>query len=285
MKLLFQKLPRFVWVLIGLIAFGLCRVPVERNLREQLIETHLLIPPPGQSARQQMSQSALMGLLGGLRSLLASFLVLKAHEEFSFKQWDDLRSTYEIVTNLEPRDESHWTSVIWHIGINATANMQIDESIPKFERDRRFQEYALEALAIGDNALEQLPESVDIRMQMVEVYREKLRDDCGAAKLYGEIVKLPDQPAFAKRFWGYFRARCPGEEREDYEYLFGLYAESKGNHLPTLIKEIKILEEELAVPLYLRITDPDPDTLEGRPMPDIWRPWLPSLLPGGIILP
>ena len=79
-----------------------------------------------------------MGTLGGLRSLVATYLTLNAFEHFSTKSWDDLRANYLIITNLEPRDESHWVSVIWHIGINATANMEIDTRLPAFERERRF---------------------------------------------------------------------------------------------------------------------------------------------------
>ncbi len=279
MKRLFQKMPRLVLAVIALAAFGVLRAPLEDDLRERLVAADLLLPPPGRGAFEQMSQSALMGTLGGLRSLVATFLTLHAFEHFSTKSWDDLRAAYLVITNLEPRDESHWVAVIWHIGINATANMEIDTRLPAFERQRRFNEYAFQAIDLAERGLAQLPESAAIRLQLAEVYREKLKDDCATARVYSEIIGLPGAPSYARRFHGYFMARCPGREEEAYEYLMDLYREGERQHLPTLIKEIQNLEEKLAIPAPLRIPDGDPDRPQKRPA----RPA--NVLPGGIVVP
>lgn len=279
MNLLLQRVPRLILVILALALFGAVRAPIEDRLRGNLVAANLLLPPPGQGAFEQMSQSALMGTLGGLRSLVATFLTLEAYEHFSTKSWDELRLTYQIITNLEPRDESHWVSVIWHIGINATANMEIDTKLPAFERERRFKEYAFQAIELAERGIAQLPESATIRLQLAEVYREKLKDDCATSRVYGDIIGLPGEPAYARRFHGYFMARCPGKEKEAYAYLMGLYRESESQHLPTLIKEIKILEEKLRIPSPRRIPDADPD----RPKKAPRRPA--NVLPGGIVVP
>jgi hypothetical protein len=278
-KSLFQKVPRLVIAVFGLAVFGLARAPLEEGLRERLVESNLLMPPPGQGAFEQMSQSALMGTLGGLRSLVATYLTLNAFEHFSTKSWDDLRANYLIITNLEPRDESHWVSVIWHIGINATANMEIDTRLPAFERERRFKEYAFQAIELGERGISQIPGSVAIRLQLAEVYREKLKDDCATARIYGTIIGLPGEPAYARRFYGYFMARCPGREGEAYDYLMSLYREGERQRLPTLIKEIKNLEEKLLIPSFRRISEADPDQ-PGKGQSPASR-----ALPGGIIVP
>ena len=227
-----------------------------------------------------MSQSALMGTLGGLRSLVATFLTLNAYEHFSTKSWDDLRANYLIITSLEPGDESHWVSVIWHIGINATANMELDERLPAFERERRFKEYAFQAIDLAERGISQIPDSVAIRLQVAEVYREKLKDDCATARVYGSIIGLPGEPVYARRFHGYFMARCPGREKEAYDYLIALYREGEQQRLPTLIKEIKNLEEKLGIPSPQRIPDGDPDR---RPQKSTKKPA--NVLPGGIVVP
>ncbi len=279
MKRLFQKIPRILPVLVLLALFGIVRGPVEDRLREDLVSAKLLTPPPAQGAFEQMGQSALMGTLGGLRSLVAAFMTLEAFDHFSNKSWDDLRQSYQIITALEPRDETHWVSVIWHLGINATANMEIDERLPAFERERRFKEYAFQAIEFAERGIEQLPESSAIRIQLAEVYREKLKDDCATARVYGDVIGLPDAPGYSRRFHGYFMARCPGKEKEAYAYLMALYGEGEQQHLPTLIKEIKNLEEKLGIPGPRRIPDADPD----RPQKASRRP--PNLLPGDILVP
>lgn len=279
MKHFYQKIPRIVLVLVALAAFGVVREPLEDGIRDRLVAAKLLLPPPAKGAFEQMSQSALIGTLGGLRSLVATFLTLEAYDHFSSKSWDQLRQAYLVITNLEPLEEANWVAVIWHLGINATANMEIDETLPVFERRRRFNEYAFQAIEMAEKGLEQLPQSAAIRMQLAEVYREKLKDNCAAARVYGDTIGLPGAPGFVRRFHGYFLARCPGKEQEAYDYLMGLYREGDEQHLPTLIKEIKNMEEKLGIPSPRRIPNGDPD----RPKKTPKKPS--NVLPGGIIVP
>jgi hypothetical protein len=279
---LLQKCPRLVLVMAGLALFGVIREPIEDKLRVRLVESNLLLPPPGQTAMEQMSQSTLIGTLGGLRSLIAVFLTLEAYEHFGNKDWEQLSQTYAIITNLEPRDEEHWVSWIWHIGINATANMEIDTRLPEFERKRRFFAYALEAVKIAENGIKQIPESSVIRMQLAEVYREKLKDNCATSRVYGETIGLTGALPFVERFHGYFMARCDGKEQEAYDYLTALYREGERNHLPTLIVEIKKLEKFLNIPVPQRIPDADPDR---RPQKSSSKKPAPNQIPGGIIIP
>ena len=272
-------LPRPVLAILLLAVFGLVRGPIEDGLRGRLVEANLLLPPPAQGALEQMGQSALMGTLGGLRSLVAAFLTLQAYDEFGSKSWDELRKTYQIITSLEPREEAHWVAAIWHLGINATANMEIDESLPAFERERRFKEYAFQAIDFAERGVQQLPESSAIRLQLAEVYREKLKDDCATARVYGDTIGLPGAPGFVRRFHGYFLAKCPGREREAYDHLMSLYAEGDSQHLPSLIQTIKDLEEKLEVPGPRRIRNADPNRPKKRPRTPA------NVLPGGIVVP
>ncbi len=286
MKRLFQILPRPLLALALLGGFGLLRTPVEQGLRTRLVEANLLLPPPAQGALEQMGQSALMGTLGGLRPLVATYLTLEAFGHFSTKSWDSLRQTYQIITSLEPRDETHWTSVVWHLGINATANMETSQNLPAFERERRFREYAFQAIELAERGIAQIPDSVAIRIQLAEVYREKLKDDCAVARVYGELMDLPGAPGYSRRFHGYFLARCPGHEEEAYAHLMGLYREGEHQHLPTLIKEIKNLEEALAIPKEFRIPNPDPDLMRTAPgEAPASAPSQLQTLPGGIVVP
>lgn len=274
---IFQKTPRFLIVLAVLLVFGLIRSPYEDRLREQFIEARLLLPPPGKTALSQMSQSVLIGTLGGLRSVAATILVLYAFDHWSDKNWSDLNRTYKMITNLEPRDETHWVSVIWHMGINATASVQYNESIPAFERERLFNEYAQEAIRMGEAGLEQLPDSVPIRLQLAEVYKEKLKDFCAAAQIYKDMLGLPGCPGYAVRFHGYFLAKCPGKEQEAYDHLMNLYRQGTKHHKASLLYSIKKMEEALKIPFPQRI----PGKKLTHPAEELRK----NELPGGIIIP
>ena len=91
--------------------------------------------------------------------------------------------------------------------------------------------------------------------------REKKKDFCAAADAYKEAQKRKGAPEYIIRFTGYMLARCPGREKEAYDYLRRLYDIGKQHHLPTLIVSLKELEEALDIPLPQRIPDPHPDVL------------------------
>lgn len=274
-----QKLPRWVSLLIALVIFGMIRTPLESTLRTQLVDSHLLSEPPARDTFMKLGQSTLMGTLGGLRPLVAVYLGLKAHNHFSYTEWDELDTTYGLITGLEPREEDHWVHWIWHIGINATANVQTSRNLTPRQRETEFNRYIQRAIQIGDDALKEHPRSADIRLQIAELYREKLKDPCEASRLYGEMIGLPDSLSYVERFHYYFMADCPGREKDAYEGLIRLYKKSENNHLPTLIVKIKKLEVLLKIPIHQWIPDQDPDELIRRQR----RSGEP--LPGGIRLP
>ncbi|NNE92563.1 MAG: hypothetical protein HKN23_13030 [Verrucomicrobiales bacterium] len=291
MRAILEKYPRWIPIVAVILVFGLIRTPIEKSLRSQLIETHLLQPPPARTTLGALKQSSLMGMLGGLRSMVAVYLTLKAYEHFGVMEWDEVESTYDLITSLEPREEFHWVHRIWHRGINAVASVEVNDDLTPAERQRRFDLYSTQAIEIGEAALEQLPNSVKIREQMAEVYREKLRDYCGAAKMYGEMKDLPGAMQYSTRFYGYFLAKCPGNEQKAYDHLYGLYVETMSNldrkgergfvdhRAPTLIITLKELEEKLDIPISQRIPDPHPDEgLKRRNRPT-------GRLPGGVGIP
>ncbi len=277
-----KRAPRSLIVVICLLVFGLVRSPVEDRMRAGLEENRMLRELPGQGGMQAMGQSVLMGTLGGLRSLVASYLVIESYFHFSNQAWDENRRALIMATYLEPAEENHWVDLVWHRGINATAWVEVHSELPALERDLRYNEYVLDAIELARAGLEQLPDSIEIRKQLAEVYDGKLKDPCGTAEVYGEMIGLEGAPQFAERFYGYFLADCPGREREAYEHLIELYWEGEHHHLPTLIKKIRDLQQQLNVPSPLWISDPDPDE-ERRRQAETRR--VRPVLPGGIRLP
>ncbi|MEO0413357.1 MAG: hypothetical protein AAF226_00235 [Verrucomicrobiota bacterium] len=276
---------KLITVFLGLILFGVLRTPFEEHSRTELESAGFLLPTPGANALDQMSQSTLMGTLGGLRSLVATYLVLEAYTHFSNQEWDENKKDLVAVTHLEPNDETHWVSLIWNRGINATADMETRENLPKFERDRLFNEYALDAIELGKKGLIQVPDSIPLRIQIAEVYREKLKDYCGAAEMYRQMLGQPREPAYAERFYGYFLAEC-GEHTKAYQWLLRLYMEGDHQHTPSLLKYIEDLEQLLEIPTPSRISKRQPKThpkMERQKRDQRLKNG--TLLPGGIIIP
>lgn len=264
MKTWISKIPLSGRILLILIIFGMIRSPFEARLRREMTDSGMLLPVLGHSAVSNLTQSALMGTLGGLRSMIATFFFLESFQRFENDDWDGNKKALLMAIYLEPGQESHWVNLAWNRGINATAWLEHRSGLPDFEKKLRFQEYVLDAIELGRSGLKQLPASVAIRRQIADIYDIKLRDHCGAAQMYKEMIPLRGAPSFASRFYGYHLAQCPGQERTAYDHLHRLYWETVRNHLPSLYKHLKQLEIKLDIPYPLRISEFDPDLLSDQ---------------------
>lgn len=256
-----------VLTLVMLLAFGLARTPWERHLAGRLTEAELLAPAPDTGFVQLIGQSASLAVLGGLRPLVAIYATLHAYDAWQYREWDTVERDYAIIHQLTPDDVDAWITGAWHLHTNAGASCYLDESLPPATRERLAREWIMKGIAVLKEGIRLHPRSAALHKALADVYQQKLAEYCLAAEHYKKAMEGEGGLEYLARFYGYFLARCPGKEREAYEYLLGLYRESERNHLPTLIQRIKELEQKLDVPPGRRIPDPDPDagTLKRHP--------------------
>jgi hypothetical protein len=83
--------------------------------------------------------------------------------------------------------------------------------------------------------------------------RDKFEDHCGAAEAFKKASEFSDAPPYAARFAGYEMAKCPGREREAYEWLRRLWNEGERQRLPSLINVLREMENKLDIPAVDRI--------------------------------
>jgi hypothetical protein len=77
--------------------------------------------------------------------------------------------------------------------------------------------------------------------------------DSNLAEEFLKASKFPDAPQYAARFAGYEMAKCPGREREAYNYLRKLYEEGEKQRLPSLINLLRQMENKLDIPASDRV--------------------------------
>jgi len=85
-----------------LVGTGYLRMPVEQEFTEDLRERKIVQPQISAQTWSQMGQTSLAGAFGGLRSVMASMLSLKAQGNFEENEWYDLKKDYEVITALDP---------------------------------------------------------------------------------------------------------------------------------------------------------------------------------------
>ncbi len=248
-----QLLKKAGLVIAILMAGGLLRSPLENRLETRLVETHLLFTPPAKNVLDVLGQESAMAVLGGMRSVVALYWQLMAISDWEYQEWDDLAKKFEIAALLTPRDTDMWIKYAWHIHTNASASVFDDASMTEPQQYLAADDYIEQGIGILYRAVKQMPDSVDLQMDLAQVLREKRQDYCGAAEAYKRALELEGHPAYTTRFYGYMLAKCPGREREAYEHLKMLWFEDEKHHMPSMRRDLADLEVKLNVPEALRI--------------------------------
>lgn len=236
-----------------LMAFGAARLPFERSLGEEWERLHLRSGNVDIDVREKLSQMSFVAVLGGFRSLVASFLSLKAFTAWSNVDWSTVESTFELITTLQPRVVGYWDEYGWHMAYNASSYYRYDDDQRLAIRRYLEKEYIEKGIEVFREGIRNNPEDYVLYVRLGEVLRVKKEDHCGAAENFGVAAALETAPSYTRRFAAYELAECPGREREAFDKLLDLYREGPQHHKPTLIQKLKELEERLGVPPAERV--------------------------------
>lgn len=255
--------------LAALVVFGLVRTPVETRMTDRFIDAGLIDGLPLNEIRELAGQSVAFAVLGGLRPLLGIYLTLHAFDAWSFRKWETVEKDYRLITTLLPEDIDSYKTGAWHLAYNAAASALYDDpSTPEAVRERNSREWIDKGVAYLKDGIDHNPDSAVLHHELARIYHDKLDLPCLAAEHYRLSMEGDHPKPYARRFYGYFLARCPGREREAYDYLMSLYHESEFQRLPTLIQRLKELEAKLAIPESNRIPEKDPDEEMRRRYPN-----------------
>lgn len=166
-----------------------------------------------------------------------------------------MHGLFQTATALQPRAPHLWEMASWQMAYNAARNAREDVRRQPREvlRVRAEREY----LALGRDYLERglanNSRSPLLFESLGRLLLDKLHDPAAAAAAYARGAALPGAPAYLKRFAAYALARAPGREGEARSLLRQIYDLGPQEHLPTLLKELRRLEEALDLPAAGRI--------------------------------
>ena len=246
---------RVPFALAMLLGFGVMKLPAERALslqHRQLAGADIM----NLDLREKLGQLGFVAALSGFRAMLADFLFVEAHVAWERTEWGRVLFLFRQVTTLQPHVPLFWDMAAWHLAWNASAAAINDPSQSRLAlRVKAQREY----LALGKDFLERgiknNPDKPDLYEALARLYRDKLNDHARASEYFGKAAALPGAPSYDKRFSAYELSLCEGREQDAYERLRQLYNKGEEEHLPTLIKRLKFLEEKLGIPLAQRIPE------------------------------
>ncbi len=231
-----------------LLVFGLVRLPLESRLDRQMRAEHLREDPPeGISFHEDLGQKGIAALFGGLRPALATFFYFESSAYFGERRWSDLAKAYDIITQLQPRMAFYWENAAWHTAWNAASSNRDRTDIPPVMRRENFRTFVRRGAEFDVRGLRYLPGAARLYHQLGDIYKTRDPDPAKAAENYHMAYLVSGAP-FYERLFAYEQVKRSGREHwyHAYEILRRHY--DRGERMPSLIVDLKKLEERLGIP-------------------------------------
>ena len=253
-----RGLTKTAFLFVLLLGFGALKLPIERNLAATHRRLHFHGAELNLSLREQIGQLGFVAALSGFRSLVADVLFIQAHVAWEETEWGRVLLLFRQVTTLQPRSVLFWDMAAWHMAWNASVAALNDRSQPRLAlRIKTAREYYALGKDFLERGIQNNPERPQLYESLARLYKERYKNHAAAAEFFAKAAALPGAPSYDKRFAAYELSYCKGREREAYTELRRLYDMGEQERLPTLIRRLKVLENELNIPPDQRIPGPE----------------------------
>lgn len=235
---------------MALLAFGAARLPYEAGLAKELRSAGLTPPPMEIGTRDKIGQTSSAVALGGLRTLVATFMNLRAFSFFQEQRWDDLAETFDTIVDLAPRTRYYWETGSWHLAYNAASYYMNDSKLPSLRRREAWRASIVRGRAFLERGIRNNPKDWSLSASLgfllsdtnkFHAFRDPNEAFAAAAEAYRRSADTGTALAYVRRSELYALARVTGKEKEALALARSLYAEPK-NRTPTLLILLFILE-------------------------------------------
>lgn len=211
---------------LGLLAAGGLRATWEAPLTTELRADGLLAKPVALGTRDKIGQTSSAVALGGLRTLVATFLNLRGYSFFEARRWDDLADTFELIVDLAPGTTYYWETGSWHLAYNAASDYNYNEEMPALRRREAWRATILRGRNFLERGVRTNPDNWQISLTLGRLLSDpnKLVDYPAAAAAFKAAADTGQAPPFVRRNEFFSLARSPGRESEALEMGRRLYA-------------------------------------------------------------
>ncbi len=248
---------KWVILVVAVLGFGAVRLPFEKSLHRELLDVGLLTEPLDIGTRDRIGQTSSAVALGGLRTLVATFLNLRAFGYFTVQKWMDLEETFEMIVDLAPRTRYYWETGSWHLAYNAASYYINDSELPALRRREEWRRSILKGRAFLERGVKNNPDDWSIAANLgfllsdtykFQAFRDPDESFAAAAEAYQRAWNTGNALGYVERSAFYALSRVRGREAEALEMGRQLYAAREKNRTPTLLSMIFVLESYVDPP-------------------------------------
>ena len=236
-------------VFLALLIAGAIRLPWELSLTRDLRAEGLLPKPLSVGVRDRIGQTGAAVALGGLRTLVATFLNLRAYNAYTESRWADVEDIFNTIVDLAPGTPYYWDTATQHLAYNAGSWYLSDEELSPLRRRELWRAYVHKGKDFLERGIINNPGDWTLPAQLGSMLSDSYKvpafpDPAAAyaesAAAYRTAVETGKAPPYVNRSLFYSLARVPGKEPEALA-LGRKLLETKTNRQPSLLAVIFIL--------------------------------------------
>jgi len=244
---------------------GLATSPIERRAWGEVkrLQPELNLA----DVEEALGQGMVLGLLGGMRTIIADFVFLRANYYWERRDRTNTEALVALTTSIDPRPLFFWINGARMIGYDVPV-WRIKErggfdEVPQVVQDEIFAEQGRRALAMMDRAARFHPDDYRIPLEKGQLYLNKLKDLETAAEYYRQVGEMEDGPYFASRIYAELLRRM-GRLEEAYAFLKDLHRELPPPSVEpraarnVVLERIRELEDELEIAEHERFEPASP---------------------------
>jgi hypothetical protein len=214
------------------------------------------------SLRDKLSQGLTVGVLSGMRSVVADFIWLEVTGAWMNQDWWKMGGQINACTALQPRWPVYWDMGGWQLAWNASIDALYNPAQPiELRRIKASRFWVDRGLDIYLRGIQNNPNYWRLWRDAAHLYQQRLRDFATAAYYYQKASELPDAPVYLERapaeMYGPKFGNDPQAEYAEWVKLWNhLTPEERAMkiHTPDRIEhDIRRLEQQLGVPKEKRI--------------------------------
>ncbi len=238
-------------IALALLAFGAARLAFEAGLTDDLRNVGLIPPRLAIGTRDKIGQTSSTVALGGLRTLVATFLNLRAYTAFTEQRWEMIEDTFNTIVDLAPHTRYYWETGSWHLAYNAASYYLNDTQLPPLRRREAWRLYIAKGRAFLERGIRNNPGDwsllANLGMLLADpnkfpAFRDPDATFAASAEAYRQSAATGKALDYVQRARLYSLARVTGREQESLAIARALAAASPRNHTPSLLTLLLVLE-------------------------------------------
>ena len=252
-------------VLVALL-FGLwapCKIVWEKRIAREQDFLRYGGAPMTRQLRDELGQGLTIGVLSGMRSVVADLIWLNVTTAWMNQEWFRMGAYINLCTALQPRAPVFWDMGGWELAWNASIDAAGDPrarnpSLRQLKASRFWIEKGREVFLRG---IENNPEYWRLWRDTGLLFDQRLKDYPAAAYYYKKASQVPDAPIYLERFapimYDDLHARDDQASYREWKELWERFTpeerKMKLHEGDRIESKIRLLEQKLSIPKEKRV--------------------------------